>query len=165
MAFKAVNDTAGPDGLVPTLLVFGAYPRLSEDDAPSPTISQRTATLKKAMDEVRKLRAKRQVNDALNHRNGPNTMRLKDLPLKSDVLVWRETPGNRAGEWTGPYPLIGIDREDCTVELSSGPTPFRSTAVKPYLSEQDQAQENNPENNPPSPQEIQPLPKRRPGRP
>ena len=27
MAIKAVNDTAGPDGLVPTLLVFGAYPR------------------------------------------------------------------------------------------------------------------------------------------
>ena len=23
---KAVNDTAGPDGIVPTLLVFGAYP-------------------------------------------------------------------------------------------------------------------------------------------
>ncbi|KAI2634264.1 hypothetical protein GGS26DRAFT_553076 [Hypomontagnella submonticulosa] len=30
MAVKAVNDTAGPDGLVPTLLVFGAYPRLVE---------------------------------------------------------------------------------------------------------------------------------------
>jgi hypothetical protein len=29
MAVKAMNDTAGPDGLVPTLLVFGAYPRMS----------------------------------------------------------------------------------------------------------------------------------------
>jgi hypothetical protein len=26
MAIKAVNNTAGPDGIVPTLLVFGAYP-------------------------------------------------------------------------------------------------------------------------------------------
>jgi hypothetical protein len=26
MAVKAVNDTAGPDGLVLTLLVFGTYP-------------------------------------------------------------------------------------------------------------------------------------------
>jgi hypothetical protein len=26
MAVKAVNNTAGPDGLVLTLLVFGAYP-------------------------------------------------------------------------------------------------------------------------------------------
>ena len=26
MAVKATNNIAGPDGLVPTLLVFGAYP-------------------------------------------------------------------------------------------------------------------------------------------
>jgi hypothetical protein len=26
IAIKAVNDTTGPDGLVPTLLVFSAYP-------------------------------------------------------------------------------------------------------------------------------------------
>ena len=36
MAVKAVNDTAGPDGLVPTLLVFGAYPRMSELDPQPP---------------------------------------------------------------------------------------------------------------------------------
>jgi hypothetical protein len=29
IAVKAVNDTARPNGLVPTLLVFGAYLRLS----------------------------------------------------------------------------------------------------------------------------------------
>ncbi|KAI0996878.1 hypothetical protein K3495_g11307 [Podosphaera aphanis] len=29
MTVKAVNDIAGPDGLVPTLLVFGAYPRMT----------------------------------------------------------------------------------------------------------------------------------------
>ena len=26
MAVKAVNDSTGPDGLIPMLLVFGAYP-------------------------------------------------------------------------------------------------------------------------------------------
>jgi len=26
MAFKAINNTAGPKGLIPTLLVFRAYP-------------------------------------------------------------------------------------------------------------------------------------------
>jgi len=26
MAFKAINNSIGPDGLIPTLLVFGAYP-------------------------------------------------------------------------------------------------------------------------------------------
>ncbi len=30
IAIKAVNDTAGPDGIVPTLLVFGAFPHMSQ---------------------------------------------------------------------------------------------------------------------------------------
>jgi hypothetical protein len=38
MAVKAVNDSAGPDGLVPTLLVFGAYPRMTDDSPPSPSL-------------------------------------------------------------------------------------------------------------------------------
>jgi hypothetical protein len=39
MAFKAINDSAGPDGLVLMLLVFGAYPRIIESDAPSSTVT------------------------------------------------------------------------------------------------------------------------------
>src|SRR5204863_651770 len=65
MALKAVNDTAGPNGLIPTLLVFGAYPRMTEMDPPNPSIQQRAETIKRAMIEVRQIHAKRQVNDAL----------------------------------------------------------------------------------------------------
>ena len=38
MAIKAINDTAGLDGLVPTLLVYGAYLRMSKLDSPAPFI-------------------------------------------------------------------------------------------------------------------------------
>jgi hypothetical protein len=38
MAFKVINNLAGPGGLVPTLLVFRAYPQMVESDAPSPTV-------------------------------------------------------------------------------------------------------------------------------
>ena len=38
MAFKAINDSAGPKGLVPTLLVFRAYPQMVKSDVPSPTV-------------------------------------------------------------------------------------------------------------------------------
>lgn len=89
MAVKAINDTAGPDGLGSTLLVFGAYPRMTENDPPSPSISQRSAAIKKAMKEIRVHRAERQVTDALHQRNGPVTSILHDLPLNSYVLVWR----------------------------------------------------------------------------
>ena len=34
MVLKAVNNTAGPDGLVPTLLVFGAFLRVNIDLLP-----------------------------------------------------------------------------------------------------------------------------------
>jgi hypothetical protein len=87
MAFKALNDTAGPDGLVPTLLVFSAYLRMTELDAPSPTVTQRANAVKKAMAEIRKLRAERQVADALNMRNGPRTNAVHDLPPNSPILV------------------------------------------------------------------------------
>jgi hypothetical protein len=32
LAVKAVNNIAGPDGIVPTLLVFGAYPCITNED-------------------------------------------------------------------------------------------------------------------------------------
>ena len=90
MAFKALNDTTGLDGLVPTLLVFGAYPRMTELDAPSPTVTQCANAVKKAMAEIRKLRAERQVADALSMWNRPKTDAVHDLPPNSPVLVWRE---------------------------------------------------------------------------
>ena len=45
MAVKAVNNTAGPDGLVPTLLVYGAYLRISNLDPPAPSIIERAAII------------------------------------------------------------------------------------------------------------------------
>jgi hypothetical protein len=81
MAVKAMNDLAGPDGLVPTLLVFGAYPRMTDDSPPSPSITQRAEAIRKASKEVRRLYAARQVNDALGMKNRPNTSDMLDLPL------------------------------------------------------------------------------------
>ncbi|HEY2455482.1 MAG TPA: hypothetical protein VGI71_23255 [Scandinavium sp.] len=127
MAVKAVNDTAGPNGLVPTLLVFGAYPRMTNDSPPSPSITQRAEAVRKAMKEVRHLHAERQVKDALTMRNGPNTTVTTRLPPNSDVRVWRDK-----ANWTGPFKLIASDGETCTVQMPYGPTNFRSTVVKPY---------------------------------
>ena len=39
MAFKAINDSVGPNGLIPTLLVFRAYPRMVESNTPNPTVA------------------------------------------------------------------------------------------------------------------------------
>ncbi|XDG08264.1 hypothetical protein ABKA04_007879 [Annulohypoxylon sp. FPYF3050] len=128
MAVKAVNDTAGPDGLVPTLLVFGAYPRLVDSSPPMPSLEARAAAIKKAMNEVYKLKAKRQVADALGMRNGPNVLETMNLPLQSEVRVYRENKG-----WTGPYKLLARNENTCTVEVNERPVDFRITSVKPYF--------------------------------
>ena len=106
MAVKAVNDTAGPDGLVPTLLVYRAYPRMSNLDPPAPSVTDRAAVIRKAMAEIVKLRAKQAVNSALYYRNGPDTTLVHDLPLNSEIFVWRES-----SNWTGPYCLLAMEGE------------------------------------------------------
>ena len=55
MAVKAVNNTTGPDGLVPTLLVYGAYLRMGKLDPPAPSITNQAAAIQKAMAEIVKL--------------------------------------------------------------------------------------------------------------
>ena len=55
MAFKALNNTTILDSLVPTLLVFSAYPQIAKLDAPSPTVTQRMNAVKKAIVEIHKL--------------------------------------------------------------------------------------------------------------
>jgi hypothetical protein len=127
MAVKAINNTAGPDGLVPTLLVFGAYPHMTTESPPSPSMVKRSEAIQKATKALRKIAAERQVADALNTRNGPATEDVLALLLQSEVLVWRESDG-----WNGPYKIISIDGHNVTVNMVNGPTTFRSTVVKPY---------------------------------
>ncbi|KAM3500793.1 hypothetical protein MY11210_009462 [Beauveria gryllotalpidicola] len=129
-AVKAVNDTAAPDGLVPTLLVFGAYPRLTDASPPSASVTRRAEAVQKAIDEVRKLLTKQQVKDALGMRNGPITSYINVLPLQLEVCVFREKGG-----WQGPYRLIAVHGETCTLDMPRGPANFRSTVVRPYLRE------------------------------
>jgi hypothetical protein len=55
MAIKAINDTAGPNGLVPTLLVYRAYLWISNLDPPALFIIHRAAIIQKAIAEIVKL--------------------------------------------------------------------------------------------------------------
>ncbi|KAF1972274.1 hypothetical protein BU23DRAFT_581062 [Bimuria novae-zelandiae CBS 107.79] len=64
IAVKAINNIAGPNSLVLTLLVFGAYLRITIELPLSPLI----------------------VIDALNTCNRPNTADMLALPLQSEVL-------------------------------------------------------------------------------
>ena len=56
------------------------------------------------MAEIVKLWAKQAVNSALHYRNGLDTTLVYDLPLNSEVLIWR-----KSGNQTGPYCLLAIE--------------------------------------------------------
>ena len=45
MTVKAINDFASPKGIVPTLVVLGAYPRLTDTDPPSPSVTKRAKAI------------------------------------------------------------------------------------------------------------------------
>ena len=66
IALKAVNDTASPNNLVPTLLVFGAYFYIVTDSSLSAFQQQRANAITKAMSKLYKLKAQQRVQDAFN---------------------------------------------------------------------------------------------------
>ena len=66
MAIKALNNSIGSNSLVLTLLVFSAFPRISDSDIPALLIQQHAVAIYKAMEEITKERAKRIINNTLN---------------------------------------------------------------------------------------------------
>jgi hypothetical protein len=130
MAVKAVNDTTGSNGLIPTLLVFKVYPRISHNSPPSPTITKRAKAIRKAMAEMRKLTASRQMSAALNARNGPDPAARDPmkLPLQNEVRIWRKNKGQQ-----GLYKMLAYEGHNVTLKLPNGPISFRSTIVVLYF--------------------------------
>ena len=59
MAVKAINNLAGLNRIISTLLVFNTYPQLIKIDPPSLSVTKRTEAICVATKEVRRLYAKR----------------------------------------------------------------------------------------------------------
>jgi hypothetical protein len=55
MAVKAINDIAGYNSIVPTLLVFRAFLRITHINPPALSIAQQAIVIKKAIAKVTKL--------------------------------------------------------------------------------------------------------------
>jgi hypothetical protein len=139
IAIKTINDSARPEGIIPILLVFGVYPRITENSALSPIITKRTKTIRKTTKEVQYLYAKQQITDTLAIRNGPNIIITLKLLIQSDVRVWRE-----ADRWNRFFKLLVTENETCLIIMLYNPTKFQTTVVKLYYQEQSHKQEQPP---------------------
>jgi hypothetical protein len=81
ITIKAINDSARPNRIILIFLVFGAYPRITENSVLSLTITKRTETICKTIKEIRYFYTRRQVIDALAIRNSPNITIILKLPI------------------------------------------------------------------------------------
>ena len=87
MAVKAINNLAKLNKIVPTLLVFRAYPQIIEMDALSLSITKRAKAIYTATKEIYYLQVEHQVKDVLAIRNSPNTISTLSLLILLEVCV------------------------------------------------------------------------------
>lgn len=103
IALKAMNDTLGPEGLVPTLLVFGCLPIFPTVNTNLPGQRERRKALQQARKEMATITAEIRIKRALLSRVPRNTD--LNLNLGDQVRVYRETDR----KYIGPFPVIRTD--------------------------------------------------------
>ena len=138
-AVKSMNDTPGPEGLVPSALVFGEFSKVytrSETPAQRPTLEDRAAIALCVRKEMERIMAEMRIRRALKHK----------IPAAADtsyqpgdkVLVWSEKiVESRIVEWLGPFEVLASDEEKKLVYVKDVKTgaarPFNVSQVKRYL--------------------------------
>lgn len=90
MVIKALNESIGPYKIVPTLLVYGAYPKMGKDSIPPSSVETRAKTIKRQIQVVKQILFQRMVKDALACRDSSNPHPNPNLKLQSEVAVWQE---------------------------------------------------------------------------
>ena len=92
MTVKAINDTAGPNGLVPTLLLFGVMPRIPHEPAVFPDNNARIKEMEAARKELEIIAAKARVRQSMTKKTPPAAS--IQLSPRQPVYVYRENRGS-----------------------------------------------------------------------
>jgi hypothetical protein len=127
LSVKAMNDICGPEGLVPSLLVFGVLPRLSGITSALPHQSERMKALQMARKEYEMFVCQRRVQTGLRKQPPPAANYI--IRPGDRVYVYRE----QLSHWTGPHVVTSVDGKDIAIDLGerTGPRHFNCAQVKP----------------------------------
>lgn len=99
-AVKFLNESTGPNGLIPVLLIFGYIPFLGiRHDPDHPTIAKRVTAVARATKEMSSYFFKRQVQDVIHQRNVPIVTYIRGALSGSYVMVYRERTHAGASPW------------------------------------------------------------------
>ena len=107
-----MDDTAGYHGLVPTLLVFGAMPRIPIIPMDLPAQMNRMKAMESARKETASVMAKERISKAVRM-NVPSAED-NDIVFGSCVLLYREKPED---QWTGTYLFLDVKDKIVTIQL------------------------------------------------
>lgn len=129
VAVKAMNDTMGENGLVPSRLVFGILPRFPILNSNLPSQKERMEIIKTAHAEMNSIIAERRITAALT-RNVPSAADRHYKP-NDEVLVYDE----QSQQWKGPY--IVLECKDRMVNVTDqnriSKKLFNAFQLKPYF--------------------------------
>ena len=104
-----MNDTMGPQGLVPTLLVFGTLPRFPSPDSTYPMQAEGLQALEASRREMLTIVSDQCVKQAL-HSRLPRCVSFNVNPGEL-VRIYRESDK----KYVGPYKVISTDGKQVTV--------------------------------------------------
>lgn len=124
-AVKAMNDSMGPEGLVPSLLVFGTIPTFPITESNRPEQAERLAAMAKARDEMAKISAELRIQTALRSRLPPSTR--YHLSPGDQVRVYRE----RSSRWEGPFTITKTREKEVWVTDGNREQHFNRCQVIP----------------------------------
>lgn len=126
-----MNQTAGPSGLVPTLLVFGVLPRMPVAPINLPAQRDRVMAMHAARQEMAKHVAKSRLERAVRSR----VPGAADAVIRAgmSVLVYREKPVDK---WTGPYQVLSTDGKQVWLNVGNSVKLFSVDKVKEYRQEE-----------------------------
>ena len=102
IAVKAMNDTIGEKGLVPSFLAFGTTPRFPIISTEPPSEAERMKLLTSAQIEMNAIVVERRIQAALTRQIPPAADRI--YQIGDEVLVFSGVDKN----WLGPFIVMHV---------------------------------------------------------
>jgi len=128
LALKAMNDTMNPEGLVPSLLVFGVLPRFPAVNTQLPNQVERMRALEVARAEMESITAELRLRKALN--SNLSAAASKVYKAGDEVLVFRED--EKPVKWTGPFKVLRVDDKQIFIDRKGSEVQHSVSQVKPF---------------------------------
>ena len=129
-ADKGINDTIGPEGLVPTSLVFGVVPTFPTVHADLPAQKERLAALDASRKEMETMETELRIQRALRAKLSPATKYLVEPGVR--VLVCR----GKTKSYEGPFTVTKICDKEVHLKVKDVEKHFNISQILPEPKQQ-----------------------------